>query len=55
MGHASRAKVVFAEALEMDDGSHAEQVAYTKTLKLRMNNLLSRPAVKVTELPAPPT
>jgi cytoskeletal protein CcmA (bactofilin family) len=54
MGHASRAKVVFAEALEMDDGSHAEQVAYTKTLKLRMNNLLSRPAVKVTELPAPP-
>ncbi len=53
-GSASRAKRVYAESLEMDDGSHADQVAYTKELKLRMNNVLSKPAVKASSLPEPP-
>jgi cytoskeletal protein CcmA (bactofilin family) len=54
LGPASRAKLVFAEILEMDDGSHADQVTYTNALKLHMNNLLNKPTMKTSELPDPP-
>lgn len=54
LGPASRARLVFAEDLEMDDGSHADQVTYTKILKLHMSNLLSKPPVKTSQLPEPP-
>ncbi len=54
LGSSSRAKLVFAESLEMDDGSHADQVTYTKTLKLRMNNLVNKSPMKTPELPEPP-
>jgi cytoskeletal protein CcmA (bactofilin family) len=50
----SRAKRVFAEVVEMDEGSMADEVTYTSELKLPSNYHLARAPVKTAKLPDPP-
>jgi cytoskeletal protein CcmA (bactofilin family) len=50
----SRAKRVFAEVVQMDEGSMADEVTYTSELKLPNNYHLARAPVKTARLPDPP-
>jgi cytoskeletal protein CcmA (bactofilin family) len=54
IGPYSRAGRVYAEAVEMMQGSIADQVTYTKELKLPSNYHLERPPERVSRLPDPP-
>jgi cytoskeletal protein CcmA (bactofilin family) len=51
VGSYSRVKRVFAETVEMDDGSIADEVTYTKNLKLAEKCYLNKPPVKASTLP----
>ena len=55
IGSYSRAKRVLAEVIEMDEGSIADQVVYTKDIKLPANYHLNKPPRKVSALPEFPT
>ncbi len=54
IGRYARAKRIFAESVEMENGSIAEEITYTKDLRLPMNFHLTKPAVRVGVLPQPP-
>jgi cytoskeletal protein CcmA (bactofilin family) len=51
IGSYSRVKRIFAETVEMDNGSIAEQVTFTKELKLPASYYMNKPPVKATTLP----
>jgi cytoskeletal protein CcmA (bactofilin family) len=51
IGPYSRARRIFAESVEMDNGSIADQVVYTKDLKLPSSCYLGKPPIKMTTLP----
>ncbi len=54
VGSYSQAKRVFAEEVRMEAGSVANQVTYTKDLKLAPRNYLHQPPQKTAKLPDPP-
>jgi cytoskeletal protein CcmA (bactofilin family) len=55
IGSYSRAKRIFAEMVEMDNGSIADEVTYTKDLKLPTHYYLNKQPVRVSTLPEFPT
>jgi cytoskeletal protein CcmA (bactofilin family) len=54
IGAYSSAKHLFAEVVEMDEGSMADRVTYTSELKLPGKYHFNEPPMKVTTLPNPP-
>src|SRR5208283_787281 len=54
IGAYSQAKRVFAEEVQMENGSVADQVTYTRNLKLTPNHYIHQPPQKTAKLPDPP-
>jgi hypothetical protein len=54
MWHYSRAKKIFAERVEMGEGTIADKIEYTKELALPRNYHVEEQATKVERLPDPP-
>jgi cytoskeletal protein CcmA (bactofilin family) len=54
IGLNSRAMRVFGDVVELESGAMAEEVCYTKELKLPKEYHLTKPAVKTAKLPDPP-
>jgi cytoskeletal protein CcmA (bactofilin family) len=54
IGSYSQATRVFGEEVQMDNGSIADQVTYTKDLRLTQKYYIRQPPQKTTELPEPP-
>lgn len=54
IGPYSQAKRVFAEIIQMGEGSMADEVTYTSDLKLPKKYHLNKPPVKSAKLPDPP-
>jgi cytoskeletal protein CcmA (bactofilin family) len=50
----SQARRVFAETVQMDEGSIADEVTYVSDLKIPSHYRLNRPAKKTAKLPDPP-
>jgi cytoskeletal protein CcmA (bactofilin family) len=53
IGSNSRAKRVFGDIVELENGSIAEEVNYTKEVKLPTNYYLNKPPVKMAKVPDP--